>query len=68
MLNVFAPIDVKLDVIPTFITSIAVRIPTSAIIPMAIIIIVRKVLSDCDFTEPKAIIKFSLINGFMRQR
>ena len=68
MLKVFAPMDVKLEVNPSLITSIAVRIPTRAIIPKAIIMMVKNVRNDCDRMEVMAIRMFSKTKGFILQR
>jgi hypothetical protein len=50
----------KLLLIASFIAVIEVRIPTKAIIPMAIIIIVRIVRSNCPLIEEKAIPRLTL--------
>ena len=42
-----------------------VRIPTKAVIPIAIITIVRIVRSNCARIEPKAIFIFSLKTAFI---
>jgi hypothetical protein len=68
MLNVLAPIVVKLLVMESLITSMAVRIPTSALMPSAIIMMVRNVLSDCDLIDSKAILIFSRSKVFMGRR
>ena len=65
IVKVLAPIDVKLLVIPALITSIEVRIPTKAVIPIAMIIIVRNVLKDCDLMELTAIFMFSMKTLFI---
>jgi hypothetical protein len=56
---VFAPILVKLLLIVSFIASMAVRIPTRAMMPMAIISMVSVVLSKLLLTLFKAILIFS---------
>jgi hypothetical protein len=60
MAKVFAPIMEKLLLIDSFMASIAVRMPTSAIMPIAIIIIVRTVRSNCPRMEESAIPMFTL--------
>jgi hypothetical protein len=57
---VLAPIFAKLLVIEFFIESMAVRIPTRAVIPTAMIRIVRIVRSRFERIDLKAIFKFSL--------
>jgi hypothetical protein len=51
----------------TFIASIAVRIPTRAIIPKAIIVIVIIERALFDFMDCKATFRFSLKSGFKRK-
>jgi hypothetical protein len=59
MVKVFAPIRLKDSVRAYFMESMAVRIPTSAIIPKAIIIMVRMVLSKLVRIDFNAILTFS---------
>ena len=67
MLKVFAPMLVKLSLMESLIESIAVKIPTKAVIPIAIIKIVKTVLSKLLLTDCKAIFIFSKIS-FMQQQ
>jgi hypothetical protein len=60
MVNVFAPILVKLLVMELLMPSIEVRIPTSAVMPMAMISIVRMARSHWLRIESKATFTFSL--------
>jgi len=59
MVKVLAPILLNSLVMEVLIDSIAVRIPTNAIIPKAMISVVRIVRSKLDFTELIEIRKFS---------
>ena len=59
MEKVFAPIKANSLVIEFFIESIAVKIPTNAVIPTAIIITVKIVLNKLLRIESKAIRIFS---------
>jgi hypothetical protein len=68
MAKVFAPIMEKLLLIACFMASMEVRIPTNAVIPMAIIIIVSMVRNNCPRMEDKAIPRFTLKSpGFMQR-
>lgn len=62
MVNVLAPILVKLLLIEPLIPSMAVNIPTKAIIPKAIMSTVKVVRSNCALMELSASLIFS-ING-----
>jgi len=57
--------EVKFSVMLPLITSMAVRIPTSAMMPRAIIRIVRIVLRDWDLIDERAIFIFSNNSGFI---
>jgi hypothetical protein len=59
MEKVLAPITANSLVIEFFIESIAVKIPTKAVIPTAIIITVSVVRKRLLFTEEKATLRFS---------
>ncbi len=65
-MNEFAPIIVNWFVREDFIASIAVRMPTSAMIPKAIIQIVRIALTLFDFIARIAILRFSLKRPILR--
>lgn len=62
MLKVLAPIEAKSDEMVFSKAETTVRMPTRAVIPMAIMSTVRMVRSNCVFTEPIAIRTFSLNN------
>jgi hypothetical protein len=64
--NEFAPIIVNWFVREDLIASIAVSIPTSAMIPKAIIQIVRIALTLFDFIARIAILRFSLKRPILR--
>lgn len=59
MVNEFAPIIEKVLLIEPLIELMAVDIPTNAIIPIAIIRMVRIVLSGLDFIDSQEILIFS---------
>ena len=65
-MNEFAPIIVNWFVREDLIASIAVSIPTSAMIPKAIIQIVRIALTLFDFIARIAILRFSLKRPILR--
>jgi len=60
IVKVFAPKLVKLELILCFIESMAVKIPTKAVIPMAMISMVRIDLSKLLLIALSAILMFSL--------
>jgi hypothetical protein len=62
MLNVLEPIDAKLEFKLKSIAVTTVKIPTKAVMPRAIIIMVNIVRKSCVRIEPNAIFTFSLIN------
>ncbi|MNT01073.1 hypothetical protein D3C72_1355250 [compost metagenome] len=62
MLKVLAPIEAKSLEIVFSKAETTVKIPTKAVIPIAIIKTVRMVRSNCVLIEPKAIRIFSLNN------
>jgi hypothetical protein len=66
MVKEFAPIIVNWFVREDLIASMAVSIPTSAIIPNAIIHMVRIALILFDFIALKTILKFSLKRAILR--
>ena len=66
MVKEFAPIIVNWFVREDFIASIAVRIPTSAMIPKAMIQMVRIALTLLDLMALKAILRFSLKRPILR--
>jgi hypothetical protein len=67
MVNVFAPIDEKEEVTDFSRESMAVRIPTRAIIPNAMIRMVRMVLSKLERMDREAMRKFSLMRATLRK-
>ena len=60
MVKVFAPILVKLLLIDCFMESMAVKMPTNAVIPMAIISTVNTVRSNWLLIEERDILIFSV--------
>jgi hypothetical protein len=62
MLKVLAPIDAKSDEMVFSNAETTVKIPTKAVIPMAIISTVRMVRNNWVLIEPKAIRTFSRNN------
>ena len=64
IVKVFAPTELKLLFIEFFIPSIAVRIPTKAAIPTAMIRTVKIVRNNWLLTVESAIIIFSFKNDF----
>ena len=68
MVMVLAPILLKLSVTDPFMASMAVRIPTRAIIPMAIIIMVRTERSRLVLTAVSETFKFSRTKGVNRKK
>jgi RNA polymerase-interacting CarD/CdnL/TRCF family regulator len=64
MVNVFAPMKVNSFVIDFRMESMAVRIPTNAVIPTAMIIMVSTVLKRFERSEWNATLKFSEKNVY----